>query len=170
MNLRPSGYEPDELPGCSTPRRSEDGRQGRHGGVPGRFAPVRRLFGRGRSGGRTGTPVLRPVGRPFFAGLATTYSPMSLRQSTIGAEAFDGRVRDGIGSFSPRNGHQAGKERSSDDGGSEDGYPSSDPPAVFRQKQNWFFKATGEEEDGGRKAVPPSVCSPSSVIRIAPRR
>ena len=23
MNLRPSGYEPDELPGCSTPRRME---------------------------------------------------------------------------------------------------------------------------------------------------
>ena len=22
MNLRPSGYEPDELPGCSTPRLS----------------------------------------------------------------------------------------------------------------------------------------------------
>ena len=22
MNLRPSGYEPDELPGCSTPRQS----------------------------------------------------------------------------------------------------------------------------------------------------
>ena len=21
LNLRPSGYEPDELPGCSTPRR-----------------------------------------------------------------------------------------------------------------------------------------------------
>ena len=21
MNLRPSGYEPDELPGCSTPRK-----------------------------------------------------------------------------------------------------------------------------------------------------
>ena len=38
-------------------------------------------------------------GFPFFAGLATTYSPMSLRQSTIGAKAFDGRVRDGIGSF-----------------------------------------------------------------------
>jgi hypothetical protein len=35
---------------------------------------------------------------PFFAGLATTYSPMSFRQSTIGAKAFDGRVRDGIGS------------------------------------------------------------------------
>ena len=22
MNLRPSGYEPDELPGCSTPRKN----------------------------------------------------------------------------------------------------------------------------------------------------
>ncbi len=22
LNLRPSGYEPDELPGCSTPRQS----------------------------------------------------------------------------------------------------------------------------------------------------
>jgi hypothetical protein len=24
LNLRPSGYEPDELPGCSTPRRFEN--------------------------------------------------------------------------------------------------------------------------------------------------
>ena len=24
MNLRPSGYEPDELPDCSTPRRTQD--------------------------------------------------------------------------------------------------------------------------------------------------
>jgi hypothetical protein len=23
LNLRPSGYEPDELPGCSTPRQSQ---------------------------------------------------------------------------------------------------------------------------------------------------
>jgi hypothetical protein len=23
LNLRPSGYEPDELPGCSTPRRAQ---------------------------------------------------------------------------------------------------------------------------------------------------
>ena len=46
--------------------------------------------------------MLRPrasvVWLPLLAGLATTYSPMSLRQSTIGAKAFDGRVRDGIGS------------------------------------------------------------------------
>ena len=32
-----------------------------------------------------------------------------LRQSTIGAEAFDGRVRDGIGSDRLAEGHQAGE-------------------------------------------------------------
>ena len=32
-----------------------------------------------------------------------------LRQSTIGAEAFDGRVRDGIGSYRLAESHQAGK-------------------------------------------------------------
>ncbi len=32
LNLRPSGYEPDELPDCSTPRRDEDGtgKESRH--------------------------------------------------------------------------------------------------------------------------------------------
>ena len=34
-----------------------------------------------------------------------------LRRSTIGAEGFHGRVRDGIGCFTPRYGHQAGEER-----------------------------------------------------------
>ena len=32
-----------------------------------------------------------------LAELAATYSPVPLRQSTIGAEAFHFRVRDGIG-------------------------------------------------------------------------
>ncbi len=32
-----------------------------------------------------------------------------LRHSTIGAEAFDGRVRDGIGSDRSAEGHQAGE-------------------------------------------------------------
>ena len=32
-----------------------------------------------------------------------------LRRSTIGAEGFHGRVRDGIGCFAPRYGHQAGQ-------------------------------------------------------------
>ena len=33
----------------------------------------------------------------------------ALRHSTIGAGAFHGRVRDGIGCFAPRHGHQAGQ-------------------------------------------------------------
>jgi hypothetical protein len=31
LNLRPSGYEPDELPGCSTPRYSVGWREGLQG-------------------------------------------------------------------------------------------------------------------------------------------
>ena len=31
MNLRPSGYEPDELPGCSTPREGGLGARWRCG-------------------------------------------------------------------------------------------------------------------------------------------
>ena len=57
LNLRPSGYEPDELPGCSTPRQSL-------------------------------TVILRP-GNDLLS--------RALRQSTIGAEGFHDRVRNGIG-------------------------------------------------------------------------
>ena len=71
LNLRPSGYEPDELPGCSTPRQ------------------LIRADGGGPA--RPGDDLL------FRA----------LRRSTIGAEGFHGRVRDGIGCFAPRYGHQA---------------------------------------------------------------
>jgi hypothetical protein len=39
-----------------------------------------------------------------------------LRHSTIGAEAFDGRVRDGIGSYRLAEGHQAGEEQITEDG------------------------------------------------------
>jgi len=50
LNLRPSGYEPDELPGCSTPRR---------------FGIHDRVF-------------WYRIGRyRFFLGLAVTYSPTS---------------------------------------------------------------------------------------------
>jgi hypothetical protein len=52
LNLRPSGYEPDELPGCSTPRQ--------------RLCAVRIM-----------TTALIKKKFPFLAGLATTYSPMS---------------------------------------------------------------------------------------------
>ena len=74
MNLRPSGYEPDELPGCSTPRLGNILLERRREGGPGGDLLFRRLSG-----------------------------------STIGAEGFHGRVRDGIGCLAPRHGHQAGK-------------------------------------------------------------
>src|SRR6267154_5447665 len=75
LNLRPSGYEPDELPGCSTPRQ---------------FPSLGDSIVRGGLAGLGGDLLFR-----------------ALRRSTIGAEGFHGRVRDGIGCFAPRHGHQA---------------------------------------------------------------
>jgi hypothetical protein len=49
------------------------------------------------------------------AGVAASGGPggdllfRALRRSTIGAEGFHGRVRDGIGCLAPRYGHQAGR-------------------------------------------------------------
>ena len=37
MNLRPSGYEPDELPDCSTPRRRESSIQPHGDALRGRY-------------------------------------------------------------------------------------------------------------------------------------
>ena len=65
LNLRPSGYEPDELPGCSTPRRVSAGaRVSRPGGGG---ACLLGAGGMGSFGGRV----------RFFPGLAVTYSPAS---------------------------------------------------------------------------------------------
>ncbi len=77
LNLRPSGYEPDELPGCSTPRP----------------VPPRLGVGRYRDRGRVNGGSSRDLGGPGGDRLSR-----ALRHSTMGAEAFDGRVRDGIGS------------------------------------------------------------------------
>ena len=79
MNLRPSGYEPDELPGCSTPRQMF------------RRCLVllkkrkREPVGERTSGRRKGLAFRRLSSAvffrwrcfPFLAGLATTYSPVS---------------------------------------------------------------------------------------------
>jgi hypothetical protein len=90
LNLRPSGYEPDELPGCSTPRcwcrNTEYGKQRTDDGV--RY--VLALCVKEEAVGDGGIDVETPVGvripcsffRPLFsdlplAGLATTYSPVS---------------------------------------------------------------------------------------------
>ncbi len=91
MNLRPSGYEPDELPDCSTPRAvvDEELRPGEailHGQLAGAICPgqVDSLSLIDRVGAGLG----RPGGALLFRGLS---------RSTIGAEGFHGRVRDGIG-------------------------------------------------------------------------
>ena len=78
MNLRPSGYEPDELPGCSTPRQGGRAVRGPH--------PRRRIV---RESVRVS--VLCRFGGDLLSHV--------LRRSTIGAVALNGRVRDGIGCF-----------------------------------------------------------------------
>ena len=75
MNLRPSGYEPDELPGCSTPRQG-----GRLRAMGGRVLRAGSDFRLAIADCRL--PFLRGLAivqrkRTFLAGLATTYSPVS---------------------------------------------------------------------------------------------
>ena len=69
LNLRPSGYEPDELPGCSTPRQIHA------------LKDLKSSRKRICAFGRPGSDLLS----------------RALRHSTIGAESFHGRVRNGIG-------------------------------------------------------------------------
>ena len=102
LNLRPSGYEPDELPGCSTPRHHL------YASIAG--ASIRSLgFPRISSGGRS---ALRSLSAPKTRRqsewvLSIPRTPPAkpgddllfqrLSGSTIGAARFHGRVRDGIG-------------------------------------------------------------------------
>ena len=73
LNLRPSGYEPDELPGCSTPRQSDLAFQDKVNG----FVSI-----------LSRAPAAKPGDDLLFHRLS---------DSTIGAVWFHGRVRDGIG-------------------------------------------------------------------------
>ena len=77
MNLRPSGYEPDELPGCSTPRRP---------GGPAVVGP-----------GWWVSSVVMVSGLRVVAGPGDDLLSHVLRRSTMGATGFHGRVRKGIG-------------------------------------------------------------------------
>ena len=122
LNLRPSGYEPDELPGCSTPRHCWAARGGPEDGfaVSPCGAWAGRLHARWVSfGGETpettkgprgalvaGVTGLRPLeGRHVngFFSCAPALMPgddllfRGLSHSTIGAVRFHGRVREGIG-------------------------------------------------------------------------
>ena len=86
LNLRPSGYEPDELPGCSTPRWCVVG--GERVGCGG-WAACRRWAGGGVVGGPGGDLLSHVLGR-----------------STMGASGFHGRVRNGVGWGTRAIGHQ----------------------------------------------------------------
>src|SRR5436305_4021089 len=77
LNLRPSGYEPDELPGCSTPRQDNKA-AARHAG-----SGLENI-----ANGLLLTPPAKPGDDLLFHCLSS---------STIGAVRFHGRVRDGIG-------------------------------------------------------------------------
>ena len=119
LNLRPSGYEPDELPGCSTPRHQVRAvccpgefcvplRRGRIGwrAAPPRVFVVRFSWCERRKKGPCGALRERALGpwtvNGFFRappaimpGDDLLFQRLSV--STIGAVRFHGRVRDGIG-------------------------------------------------------------------------
>ena len=95
LNLRPSGYEPDELPGCSTPRQGLIVREIRLSVCSG---PAWVVAGRVR-----GVCFPEPSGHWGGLGLLSRFGDdllsHVLRRSTIGATALNCRVRDGIGCF-----------------------------------------------------------------------
>ena len=79
LNLRPSGYEPDELPGCSIPRHVRGLSPG--GLLEAAFCIVfERIW-------------------MFFTRSGGDLLSHVLRRSTISATALNGRVRNGIGCF-----------------------------------------------------------------------
>ena len=106
MNLRPSGYEPDELPGCSTPRWVFGVAPLPGAGVLGRDGigcGLVWVFGLGLwSGHRAERERCAGCGCPggWFMRSGGDLLSHVLRRSTIGATELNGRVRDGIGCFS----------------------------------------------------------------------
>src|SRR5438105_6645473 len=70
LNPRPSGYEPDELPGCSTPR-SKKSQYRDHSPRRKRFSQIRRKpdyrLGRGLDKYPQTTPIKRPTVCAVFA-------------------------------------------------------------------------------------------------------
>src|SRR4051812_27631726 len=87
LNLRPSGYEPDELPGCSTPRNQN---------ADDRMTEDRPVFGVEASF-FCRLSFCCPCSDPLLGGPGGGLLFRALRRSTIGAAGFHGRVRDGVG-------------------------------------------------------------------------
>ena len=89
LNQRPSGYEPDELPDCSTPRHRmfRMDAKPRDEKAAARFTPAA-AFETVNGFVPACPPAVMPGDDLLFQCLGT---------STIGAVRFHGRVRDGIG-------------------------------------------------------------------------
>ena len=88
MNLRPSGYEPDELPGCSTPRHQKCSNilLKKPSTICG--TAFQTIHNADKFGMLCESGFRRP---------GSDLLSRALRQSTIGAAEFHGRVRNGIG-------------------------------------------------------------------------
>jgi hypothetical protein len=87
LNLRPSGYEPDELPDCSTPRHRASGPKAKDKKAAARIRPA--------AADLTCEWVLPRYAPASMPGDDLLFQRLSV--STIGAVRFHGRVRDGIG-------------------------------------------------------------------------
>ena len=120
MNLRPSGYEPDELPGCSTPRHFFPGCFSSSKNLSSAYiTEAKRPLEGGLLFGWAGVVLRRccfidhaayraPFGGQcmiwYFLAINRPGSDLLsrvLRRSTIGAGAFHGRVRNGNGCSHP---------------------------------------------------------------------
>ncbi len=104
LNQRPSGYEPDELPGCSTPRQCLGDRCLWR-------EPLRRIEIWKKAARAAVHIVMRDNDRSVLCRPGGDLLFHALRRSTISAEGFHGRVRNGIGWDAPRYNHQADKEQ-----------------------------------------------------------
>ena len=165
LNLRPSGYEPDELPGCSTPRQSEDRWRTTQDRWLSRSSVLcREEEATARDGG------YRPLSSVVCCPISVLCRPGDdllshvLRQSTIGAKAFDGRVRDGIGSVALQ--EPPGRQRTGSDDGeqrrrteSKFCRPLSDSGRPIEAKLVFVADLTTDTKDGG------TIRPLSSVVR-----
>ena len=88
-----------------------------------------------------------------------------LRHSTIGAEEFNGRVRDGIGFFSPRSNHRTGEGQQAREAGP--------PPGTLQlQGQSLSFPqlAPSGSQDPARPTGRPCSCTESQGNERSRRR
>ena len=88
-----------------------------------------------------------------------------LRHSTIGAEEFNGRVRDGIGFLAPRSNHRTGE-------GQRQGCEAAPPRTLQRQGQTVFLiimiADTDHESDQANRAISTSQLNASPRLHIWP--